>query len=97
MAEDEKSPKIPKLTGPANYRIWAEEVRSFLEGRGLLDITLGLEPRPQSTSGPSSSSSQATTVFSADGVTPQEAWREECKGKNLYYGLLQLCYEKQDY
>jgi hypothetical protein len=46
MSYDDKTPKIPKLTGVLNYRIWAEEVRSYLESRGLLDLVLGDEPKP---------------------------------------------------
>ena len=58
MSYDEKAPKIPRLTGPLNYRIWAEEVRSFLEARGLLDLVLGHEPRPNDT--PTTLSSRRT-------------------------------------
>jgi hypothetical protein len=49
MSYDEKAPKIPRLTGPLNYRVWAEEVRSFLKARGLLDLVLGDELRPDNT------------------------------------------------
>jgi hypothetical protein len=49
MSYDKKAPKIPRLTGPLNYRVWAEEVRSFLKARGLLDLVLGDELRPDNT------------------------------------------------
>ena len=65
MSYDEKAPKIPRLTGPLNYRIWAEEVRSFLEARGLLDLVLGDEPRPDDT--PTTSSSRRTVSTRARG------------------------------
>ena len=58
MSYDEKAPKIPRLTGPLNYRVWVEEVRSFLKARGLFDLVLGDEPRPDNT--PITSSSRRT-------------------------------------
>lgn len=70
MSYDEKAPKIPRLTGPLNYRTWAEEVRSFLESRGLLDLVLGDEPRPDDT--PTTSSSRhIASVRARGGMRPQ--------------------------
>ena len=93
MSYDEKTPKIPRLTGPLNYRIWAEEVRSFLEAKGLLDLVLGDEPRPDNTpiasssrrtasarvrSGTQTQPSPADTVDTEVFVlSPYEAWRRK--------------------
>ena len=81
MSYDEKAPKIPRLTGPLNYRIWAEEVRSFLEARGLLDLVLGDEPRPDNT--PITLSSRSTASTRARGgarAQPSPADTEEGTG-----------------
>ena len=92
MSYDDKAPKIPKLTGPLNYRIWAEEVRSFLEARGLLDLVLGDEPRPPSTTpatstrrttgtrakGPSQAQSgDFEAEADAETLSAQEKWRRK--------------------
>src|ERR1700722_7290575 len=46
MDESDKAFKIPKLKGASNYRIWSAEMRAYLEGKGLLDDTIGDEPKP---------------------------------------------------
>ena len=91
MSSDENIPKFSKLTGPLNYRIWAEEVGSFLESKGLLDLVLGDEPRPDNTHASSSRRTAGTRARagirspqgSADaeddtgvpGLSLYEAWR----------------------
>jgi hypothetical protein len=42
--EDDKTIRIQRLKGASNYRIWSAEVSAHLEGKGLLNVTLGLEP-----------------------------------------------------
>jgi len=54
MSYDKKAPKILRLTGPLNYRIWAKEVQSFLKARGLFDLVLGNKLRPNDASAASS-------------------------------------------
>ncbi len=84
MSYDDKAPKIPKLTGPLNYRIWAEEVRSFLEARGLLDLVLGDEPRPPRTTpaintrsrGPLQTQSSDSEA-DAEALSAHEKWRRK--------------------
>jgi hypothetical protein len=44
--DDDKTIKIQKLKGASNYRIWSAEIRAHLEGKGLLNVALGNEPRP---------------------------------------------------
>jgi hypothetical protein len=82
MSYDEKAPKIPRLSGPLNYRIWAEEVRSFLEAKGLLDLVLGDEPKPTGTTAASSvrntTSIRGTGSSQQEDVLPlQEKWRRK--------------------
>jgi hypothetical protein len=90
MSYDDKSPKIPKLTGALNYRIWSKEVCSFLEARGLLDLVLGDEPRPANTintttpapristrAGGPSQSQEVSIDTDTGALSPQEAWRRK--------------------
>jgi hypothetical protein len=96
MSYDEKAPKIPRLTGPLNYRVWAEEVRSFLEARGLLDLVLGDEPRPDNTpiasssrrTGRSGTQAQPSPADTADAevfvLSPYEAWRRKNASARSY-------------
>jgi hypothetical protein len=50
--DDGKTIKIQKLKGALNYRIWSAEIRTNLEGKGLLNVALSNEPRPAGTSTP---------------------------------------------
>jgi hypothetical protein len=101
MSYDDKTPKIPKLTGALNYRIWAEEVRSYLESRGLLDLALGDEPKPANTvastpristrtGGPSQT--QQDSIETDTGVlSSQEAWRRKnAKARTYIMGYCSL-------
>ena len=44
--DDDKTIKIQKLKGASNYRIWSAEISAHLEGKGLLNVTLGNELKP---------------------------------------------------
>ena len=80
MSSDENTPKFSKLTGPLNYRIWAEEVGSFLESKGLLDLVLGDDPRPDNTHAISSSRRTVGTRARAGIRSPQSADAEDDTG-----------------
>lgn len=55
MNESDKTIKIQKLKGASNYRTWSAEISAHLEGKGLLGVTLGNEPRPDGLDTPQSS------------------------------------------
>src|SRR5579862_2786215 len=78
---DDKAPKIPKLIGPSNYRLWAEEVKSYLEARGLLDLVLGDDRRPGDSRNTRSQSNQEPVSVTTDGntetVSVMELWRRK--------------------
>jgi len=77
MSYDEKAPKIPRLTGTLNYRVWAEEVKSFLESRGLLDLVLGNEPRPSNPTTPNTRRTATTASDTSIELSVYEVWRRK--------------------
>ena len=97
---DDKTPKIPKLIGSSNYRLWAEEVKSYLEARGLLDLVLGIERRPgesrntrssAAASASTSSNPQEPVSVTTDGntetLTVSELWRRKnARAKTIIMG-----------
>jgi hypothetical protein len=46
MDDSDKTIKIQRLKGASNYRIWSAEISAHLEGKGLMGVTLGEEPKP---------------------------------------------------
>ena len=44
--DDEKTIKIQKLKGASTYRIWSSKISAHLEGKRLLNVSLGNELRP---------------------------------------------------
>ena len=69
MDDSDKTIKIQRLKGASNYRIWSAEISAHLEGKGLMGVTLGEEPKPDELNTPHwNIKAVGTTEGSSSGV-----------------------------
>jgi hypothetical protein len=81
--DDDLTIKIQKLKGASNYRIWSAEISAYLEGKGLLNVTLGLELCPnEPATGPTPTPSTGAEDRGPE-ETPLEKWkRKDAKSRS---------------
>jgi hypothetical protein len=46
MTNDAASNRLPKLKGRENYKIWASQIQTYIDGVGSWEIVLGTEDPP---------------------------------------------------
>jgi hypothetical protein len=85
MDDGDKTIRIQKLKGSSNYRIWSAEVSAYLEGKGLLNVTLGIELCPnEPATGPTPTPSTRSLDDRGLEETPLEKWkRKDARSRSL--------------
>lgn len=92
MDDSDKTIKIQRLKGASNYRIWSAEISAHLEGKGLMGVTLGEEPKPDELNTPHwNTQAVGTTEASSSGVesgsiedSSLDKWkRKDAKSRSL--------------